>query len=79
MTMSVDAPNNTSNIDIPVGENRYHVPPKPVGPAGPTYDRSVKIKDTGGAIEGRPAPAAPFRDPDPKSRMLGNEWEKASR
>jgi hypothetical protein len=34
---------------------------------GRTYDRSVKIKDVGGATEANPHPHAPFVNPDPKS------------
>jgi hypothetical protein len=61
--------------------------PKPAGatdnkdqasPDGPTYDRSTKIADPGGATEDNPHPASPFVKPSPDG-MLGWDWEKRSR
>ena len=47
---------------------------------GPTYHRSVKIGDPGGATESEPSPTKPFVDPGPsKGGMLGPDWEKQSR
>jgi hypothetical protein len=34
---------------------------------GPTYHRSVKIGDPGGATEANPNPTRPFVNPDPES------------
>ena len=47
-------------------------------PDGPTYDRSVKVGDPGGASPDNPHPANTFVDPNPGG-MLGPEWEKRSR
>lgn len=44
----------------------------------PTYDQSVKLKDPGGANASRPNPSTPYRNPDPKSKMLGTAFDKAS-
>ena len=34
---------------------------------GPTYHRSIKIGDPGGATEANPNPTRPFVNPDPES------------
>jgi hypothetical protein len=47
-------------------------------PEGPTYDRSMKIEDVGGATKDNPKPQADFVDPNPGG-MLGSEWAKRSR
>ena len=42
-------------------------------PTGRTYDQSVKIPDTGNAD------TTPYKDPNPGSKILNDQFDKASR
>jgi len=61
------------------GDNPYADRSRPVGPAKPTYNESVKLRDTGKNAEFGATPPPPgFVNPNPGG-MLGADWNKASR
>ena len=58
------------DIAANIGDNGPYYPGgKAIGPGKPTYNESVKIRDTGASTPpGHNAPMAPFVNPDPKSK-----------